>query len=197
MSSPPVFRDERKLRDESVRCADRVDEIGLDRPAECLLVDLPEGGLLLIRGLGPDLHAARSSAGSASSERNVSDSSGCRFGPPSSTSSSSKIACAWRSRDGACHCLRSHAYSLVETIVGVEDAADRELWRDGAVPVVLLQAERHVVAAFTSGSGRAACPDRTRSHLPRRDRRAARGSADACLRRRSPARRARSRVRAA
>src|SRR6476661_4836730 len=37
---------------------------------------------------------------------------------------------------------------LVETIVGVEEAADQELWRDGAVPVVLLQAERHVVAAF-------------------------------------------------
>src|SRR6185437_1550900 len=37
---------------------------------------------------------------------------------------------------------------LVETIVGVEDPADQQLWRDGAVPVVLLQAERHVVAAF-------------------------------------------------
>src|SRR4051794_37394349 len=37
---------------------------------------------------------------------------------------------------------------LVEAIVGVEDAPHQQLWRDGAVPVVLLEAERHVVAAF-------------------------------------------------
>src|SRR3989475_5249548 len=56
-----------------------------------------------------DAYAARRSAGSASSERNVSDSSGCRFGPPPSTSSSSKIVCACASRGWACHCARSHA----------------------------------------------------------------------------------------
>src|SRR2546427_7663475 len=35
---------------------------------------------------------------------------------------------------------------LVEAIVGVEDPAHHELWRHRAVPVVLLQAERHVIA---------------------------------------------------
>src|SRR4051812_30139186 len=44
--------------------------------------------------------------------------------------------------------LAQPCVQLVEAIVGVEDAAHQQLWRDGAVPVVLLQTERHVVAAF-------------------------------------------------
>ena len=101
--------DEGQLQDEAVRGTDRVDELALERLAERFVVDLADcvvvGGLLR-----PDDHAARSNAGSASSARNVSDSSGCRFGPPSSTSSSSKIFCACASRSPlARHCARNHS----------------------------------------------------------------------------------------
>ena len=105
------------------------------------------GGLVRVAVSGRMHHAARSSAGSSSSARNVSDSSGWRFGPPSSTSSSSKILCACavaRLRGPLCAEPR---VDLVEAVVGVEDAAHDELRRHGSVPVVLLQAERHVVTS--------------------------------------------------
>src|SRR5205807_2963095 len=87
-----------QLRYEPVRCADRVDQLRLGRFAERLVVDLPDRVVIRL-GLGADPHAARSSAGSASSARNVADSSGWRFGPPWTISSSSKMSCACASRD--------------------------------------------------------------------------------------------------
>jgi hypothetical protein len=54
--------------------------IARDRVAERLVDDLPDG-VVVVGRLGADDHAARSSAGSASSARNVADSSGMAARP--------------------------------------------------------------------------------------------------------------------
>jgi len=82
---------EGELGDEAGGGSDRIDQPGYFLLTERLLVDREDRRPIRLR-LRADLHAACNSAGSASSERNVSDSSGCRFGPPAFTSSSSKIA---------------------------------------------------------------------------------------------------------
>ena len=139
----------------------------------------------------------RAAAARSSSTLNVADSSRLRFAP-SASSSSAKIA-----RASGVHAASPAATARRATRAaprirrGVEDTAHDELRRDGAVPAVLLQPERDVVALLAAGSGRAARPCRTRSPSRRRGRAGARGSAGACRRRRSTARRPRSRRRAA
>ena len=89
----------------------------------------------------------RALASCSSSARNVGDSSRLRR-TPSASSSSAKIARASgvHAASPACHCPASHVAQLLEPVDGVEDAAHDELRRDDAVPAVLLEPERDVVA---------------------------------------------------
>ena len=111
----------------------------------------------------------RASAGCASSARKVSDSSRCRRpgasrrararrrsrAPPASTRPRPRARAARASR--AARSKRSSASRIRRT---------SELRRDRAVPVVLLQPERDVVAARLAGSGRAARPRPNAIALP-------------------------------
>ena len=188
-----VFRDERKLGDKSVRCANRVDEIGFDRPAERLFVDLPDGGRSVPLGRGSSRGAQQGGLGEQRAERLGLER--MTLGPPSSISSSSKIACAWGRAIGAATAFAATVH-LVETIVGVEDAAHEscgETFRSSGSPA----AGKPRRNGPRDGSGRASCPDRMQSHLPHRVRRVALGSANAFPHRPSRAHPARTPARAA
>ena len=72
--------------------------------------------------------------------------------PPLASSSSAKIARASgvHAASPAFHWPASHVAQLVEAVDRVEDPPHDELRRDDAVPAVLLQAERDVVALLAA-----------------------------------------------